>query len=72
MSADTVLVLVAVITAGQVASVAIGATLFRRLATRAIHAAAATTPQEYAMLERVAQKPRKKAKQPAPPIPYGL
>ena len=72
MSADTVLALIAVITAGQVTSVAIGAILFRRLATRAIHAAAATTPQEYAMLEKLAQKPRKRTAKSAPPIPFGL
>lgn len=38
----------------------------------AIRASLASTPQEYAMLERSAHRPRRKAKQPAPPIPYGL
>lgn len=73
MDATAVLALVAVITAGQVASLAILATRFQKLATLATRSAAASTPQDYLMLERAATAKRSgKTSKPDATYPIGL
>jgi hypothetical protein len=73
VSATAVIALFVVFALVQVVSVVALTASYRTALLAAIHAAVAQTPQEYATLERMTQKPPKvKAPKPDPVYPYGL